>query len=301
MDLQYGGSYTGSGFTGQGPDAPTQTSSGGGGDIYSALINLGSTIYQSETARNNSKRTVKANKDLAEYSYSKDLEMWNRMNDYNNPLSQMQRFKDAGLNPNLMYGQGNGGNSTQMPKYNAPTVEYKYDAPNIAGVLSAYQDFSMRQAQINQTKAMTQNIEQRTVSEAINTNILGTKELRSKDEYEQYKYIAPYQNAILGRKANMADADAEMSWRKLYQMDNKDAILELDKRYRQGHIDTQALNQESIAADNLFKRYRNEWMKMGITSSDNVAIRAMVRMWNESGLDLTSLRGAAINQNRRMK
>lgn len=297
MDLQYAGSMD---MTGQGPDSPTQTS-GGGGDMYAALINLGSAIYQSETARNNSKRTVKANKELAEYSYSKDLEMWNRMNDYNNPMSQMQRFKDAGLNPNLMYGQGNGGNAAQMPKYNAPTVEYKYDAPNIAGVIGAYQDFSMRQAQINQTKAMTDNIEQRTISESINTGILGTKDLRSKDEYEQYKYLAPYQNSILGRKAEMAEADTQASWKRLAQMDQKSALNELDIKYRQQNLSTQQLHQESIAADNLFKQYRNEWMKMGITSSDNVFLRAMVRMWNESGLDMTSLRGAAINQNRRMK
>jgi hypothetical protein len=32
---------------------------------------------------------------------------WARTNQYNSPLAQMQRFKEAGLNPNLIYGQTN--------------------------------------------------------------------------------------------------------------------------------------------------------------------------------------------------
>lgn len=33
------------------------------------------------------------------------LDMWNLVNQYNSPASQMQRFLDAGLNPNLIYSQ----------------------------------------------------------------------------------------------------------------------------------------------------------------------------------------------------
>lgn len=38
--------------------------------------------------------------------------MWNQSNEYNTPAMQMQRFREAGLNPNLIYGQGNSGNAT---------------------------------------------------------------------------------------------------------------------------------------------------------------------------------------------
>ena len=41
------------------------------------------------------------------------LDMWERQNAYNTPSKQMQRLKDAGLNPALMYGQGNVGNAQQ--------------------------------------------------------------------------------------------------------------------------------------------------------------------------------------------
>nr|QJB19966.1 MAG: DNA pilot protein [Microvirus sp.] len=83
----------------------------------------------------------KFNKSMAEYAYSKDLEMWNRSNDYNAPKNQMQRFQDAGLNKNLVYSQGNPGNAAvSMPKYqdvrgNVNAPEFK--APNLQ---DAYQN-----------------------------------------------------------------------------------------------------------------------------------------------------------------
>lgn len=36
-----------------------------------------------------------------------NLEMWNRQNQYNSPIEQMARLKAAGLNPDLMYSNGN--------------------------------------------------------------------------------------------------------------------------------------------------------------------------------------------------
>lgn len=39
------------------------------------------------------------------------LKLWNMNNEYNSPASQMARFKEAGLNPNLIYQQGTPGNS----------------------------------------------------------------------------------------------------------------------------------------------------------------------------------------------
>lgn len=58
-------------------------------------------------------------KDMADYSAAAynylmkqqeqayNLDLWNLMNEYNSPSSQMQRFQDAGLNPNLIYSQQN--------------------------------------------------------------------------------------------------------------------------------------------------------------------------------------------------
>lgn len=61
-----------------------------------------------------------------------DLDMWNRQNAYNTPAMQMQRLKDAGLNPALMYGQGNPGNAINQPKATIPQIQNPISSSGIA-------------------------------------------------------------------------------------------------------------------------------------------------------------------------
>ena len=76
-------------------------------------------------------RTIQAQRDQAEFAYNKDLEMWNRANEYNAPTAQMARLREAGLNPNLVYGKGaTATSSAQLPKYQAVRPEYNY-SPSI--------------------------------------------------------------------------------------------------------------------------------------------------------------------------
>lgn len=79
-----------------------------GNGLIGGLIGLGNTALQH-----------KYNKELSEYQYFKDLEMWNIQNEYNTPTAQRERLEEAGLNPALLYGNGGGstGNATQMPQY----------------------------------------------------------------------------------------------------------------------------------------------------------------------------------------
>lgn len=62
-----------------------------------------------------------ANMDMAQWQYQAALEQWQRENEYNSPAAQMQRYMDAGLNPNLIYGQQN--LSAGSPQPSAPTVQ----------------------------------------------------------------------------------------------------------------------------------------------------------------------------------
>lgn len=113
-----------------------------------AIRNIWSYINPS---RYNTQETIKANKEMAEYEFEKNLEMWTLGNKYNSPEAQMERLRQAGLNPNLVYGGGSApGNTTgQLPKYNAPNQQYAYEPVNVLGMLSQFQDFTMKQAQTN--------------------------------------------------------------------------------------------------------------------------------------------------------
>lgn len=54
-------------------------------------------------------------KKLAEYQNELAMQNWNTQNEYNTPSSQMSRYLAAGLNPNLIYGQGSNGNASSAP------------------------------------------------------------------------------------------------------------------------------------------------------------------------------------------
>lgn len=62
------------------------------------------------------------NKKLAAQQNQYNLDMWKMQADYNSPQAQMQRFSEAGLNPNLIYGQGSNGNMANAPQMVTPQV-----------------------------------------------------------------------------------------------------------------------------------------------------------------------------------
>lgn len=172
-----------------------------------AVIAAGGTAAQSainaKTAKLNTDKTIQANKELANFAYSKDLEMWNRSNEYNTPLSQMNRIKQAGLNPNLVYGNGVTGNSSsQLPKYNAPTVDYNYKpSVDFQGMLSSFMDLELKQSQIDNVRAQTNNTNTETALKTLNREKLLTEK--------------PYWSSYAGMKdtdGNVLHGVSKLAW-----------------------------------------------------------------------------------------
>lgn len=62
---------------------------------------------QIKAQQQESAATREWNLNLAKTQNQWNIEQWNRENTYNSPSAQMSRFRDAGLNPDLMYGQEN--------------------------------------------------------------------------------------------------------------------------------------------------------------------------------------------------
>lgn len=96
---------------------------------------------------------------LNERQYNHDLAMMKYQLDYNDPESQMQRFKDAGLNPHLIYGQGTPGNLDSPPRYpsqQAPSVEH---FSNLGTSLAQIQ-LMQSQAKLTDTKVQESTVKQ---------------------------------------------------------------------------------------------------------------------------------------------
>ena len=91
-----------------------------------------------------------------------NLEQWNRNNAYNSPAAQMQRFKAAGLNPDLMYQQGTPGLSSAPAQGSNPIPKQPFqmqlDPLMLAQLKNIEADTNLKNSDANQKDALTEGI-----------------------------------------------------------------------------------------------------------------------------------------------
>jgi len=137
--------------------------------IMQGGLNMGISALNNVFNRRAQRRAFAENRRQAEVAYGRDVDMWNRQstwnremwdlqNEYNMPANQMDRLRKAGLNPNLMYGNGAaGGQAAQiqqatMPKYQSARANYSYVPAQVPQILGMYQDFKLKNAQMDLLK-----------------------------------------------------------------------------------------------------------------------------------------------------
>lgn len=130
------------------------------GLIGNVLAGLGN-ITGAGLAYKGQRETNKTNIALAEQARSHDVAMWNRQNAYNTPEMQMHRLKEAGLNPNLIYGTGQASTGNADAPKGSPIPQVSNELATFANnqaiqMLSAYQDWQVKKAQIKNIEAETQ-------------------------------------------------------------------------------------------------------------------------------------------------
>ena len=173
------------------------------GGVVGGIGSIVGSSIGSKNALKATRETNQANRELAEFAYQQDLDMWNRQNVYNSPIEQMQRLKDAGLNPNLMYGQGNTGNASGMPSYDAPKME-AYTGFGDYGASRAGQQLMegiQGYASIKKTEAETANIRQNTQNMEVQKNlaelqIIQQGLLNAKSKYEVDNWMDLYKSKL---------------------------------------------------------------------------------------------------------
>lgn len=96
-------------------------------------------------AENNKRSTLM----LAAYQNDLNVENWLRSNEYNTPENQMARYRSAGLNPNLIYGQMQ--NADGVAGANASPAQF-YDGPNEMDILQGVTDVGTKIGSMVQSK-----------------------------------------------------------------------------------------------------------------------------------------------------
>ena len=110
-----------------------------GGPVGGLIGSLGSSLF--------SNRGAKRRQQLAD---QQNIKFWKMQNEYNLPANQMKRLRDAGLNPNLIYGSGSA--NTGIAGSVAPSKPAPY---NIKNPTPSMLQTALIEAQINNVNSST--------------------------------------------------------------------------------------------------------------------------------------------------
>lgn len=111
----------------------------------------------------------------------RNIEFWHMQNAYNHPTSQMQRLREAGLNPNLIYGTSPTsavGNSDNIAPSKAPN--YKIDNP--LAQINQFADLDQRNAQTDNLRTQNTVLTQEAILKAAQVGKTLTETARGKHD-----------------------------------------------------------------------------------------------------------------------
>lgn len=224
--------------------------------------------YQQNEFRNNQQ--------AAQTEYERNLEMWNLQNEYNSPSAQMQRYIDAGLNLNLIYGTGSAsaGNASSSPefhaaRYSAPKAERSQDqAPRFEldpyQLVSISNQLGIQEAQINHINAQADFTKQQARNASVDEQIKLFESNFKKDNkdnlYDQLYHSIQNQQADTNLKWVTSELNRAKESLTMHQEDNVKQML------------------QNLRTDNDFQKFRLELEKLGINSSDNALLRIAARI-----------------------
>lgn len=208
--------------------------------VGSLLGGLGSSAMNNKAVQD----TNKANMEIAKYqaqwqqqenekAYQRSLNMWNLQNEYNSPTQQMARIRAAGLNPNLVYGNGVTGNSAgstpqyEPAKFNAPTMQaYRGWNLGISDAISQFLAYRTAKAQVDNMEAQNSLIRQQTATEATKQANIAASTSRSEFDLNMAKELKDVSVSSAIADMNQKQAGAAQGWTKA----NREVIqYELDK------------------------------------------------------------------------
>lgn len=124
------------------------------------------------------------NRKAAKKQYNYQMAMWEANNAYNTPAEQMKRLREAGLNPNLVYGGGSATHTATMAS--APSVQPGRSGLNADTILKYQQSDIFNQELLN-LKATNRLINAQTDAQLANAGKTAAEAVVKSKNAEIYK------------------------------------------------------------------------------------------------------------------
>lgn len=196
---------------------------------------------------------------FTEYMYNRQradyLADWNRTNAYNSPEAQMERYKAAGLNPNLIYGQQNMAGSLQTPDVLRPELRAPRSGDAIAAgaltYMNAIYDLDIKAAQADNIRAQNTVIEQDAMLRAVQIMLGRQQHERGQFDFdldklysadarrEQVRQTRVSTDLMISRDAREAALNASNlaeAWQRMLNMKEQNLGMQLQRKHTAADI-----------------------------------------------------------------
>lgn len=177
------------------PPAPSGGSSSGTMDIFKQLfgalgslsgnplsglaLNLFGNLFTNSQNRQSIEETNRLNYQMQQQQNAWNERMWHMYNEYNTPANQIKRLKEAGLNPNLLYGNPSQGTSSSPAQGTNPAQAQAFQSLGFGDMFSNAQQLMMqKKANDAQIKLMNSQAEQMDAETQLKKKDLGTYDQR---------------------------------------------------------------------------------------------------------------------------
>lgn len=216
-----------------------------------------------------------------------NMKNYYEMRQYNTPAAQMQRFRNAGLNPHLIYTQTN--ETSPAPEMKIPDFS---TLGNITSEISEFQNIKESKARVNNLDKVNQQLDEQ-IKTQILENIMRQKNIDWQDLFNEANYETVKQNLTNAKKQfDLLDSQIKKVTRETQRFDMNDFAdlmntifksKELENAARSLNIEQAKLN-EMIREFNINNKYKvllNDFLNglLGDGSNTARAVGVTIRQW----------------------
>lgn len=307
--------------------------------VIGAGLSLGAQVYNTWTQNQANNKNVAAQEDINAQNIQATkennalarqwaVEDFNKTNAYNAPTQQMQRLREAGLNPNLVYGSGAQttaamirGTQPIAPHAN-PVVHQAVQVGDYGAPVNTFMALKTAQVDLQNKQAQTNLLSQEQTKNQLETAGMATKNAQTSLELAKARdlYDTSLENARLhnqtmmqgitsskvGLSQNQQRIDLSQQELALKQAKNPVEIQSIHQDIVRKTIENSALSQtmkdklnnevKSGALDNSLKEWELKLRSAGLTSHDPAWAR-LIALFAEKHMNDKGVKfGTSINQ-----
>lgn len=231
------------------------------------------------------------NEDLWHKMNQREEDVWNMQNSYNSPAAQMQRFKEAGLNPHLIYGQSNMGGSISTANFeHDPQRTASYDGQSPQGWnpkapqfdlnegLMAYNSFREQSARTNNLEAQNELIKKEAVLKDTQTVATLANTAKTAQETKQAGELFSFQVDAAAANIRRTEVETDIA---LSRNERESAANASNLREAAERILNMRGQRINAALDAKLKSMDIQLKQLGIQPTDNLFFRMLGRIFSE--------------------